>query len=213
MKAGKFVKILLAVGMLYGGVVGLRLIKGMINTIWPVSKPVPNVTLHDQSILDPEEEASHWDLPETEATEIQWTNHTNSVPGIVTLQKWSVSGRTYYQIHGPVNPDYGRNSPRYVICRIYLFNDYGIERWGVSLSDNKSVVCQSWIDNVAKSVPERRVQIVFKEDYLTVCFWTPAGQTVGNIVFEYQEEEYCAYLATEAPGTKDHDNVLRWTMP
>lgn len=178
-----------------------------------MSEPLPNVPLQDLVLLESSLGDDPWARPEEGVRAIHWSNRCRSIPGKVTLEKWSISGRTYYRLRGPVNPGYGQSSPRYIVSQVYLLGEHGIERWDFSISQDGQVVHEAWMNQARQQIAERQYRSEYAEDYLTVRFWVPPGRTIGNVIFHYQEEQFIAWVATERPGTKNHENYLRWEKP
>lgn len=213
MKTHRVRKVLLIVAAVWLTIMARSWVDAALERYWPMSQPLPNVPLQDLAVLDRTLGEDPWTRPQEGIRLIQWTNRLRSIPGRVTLEKWSVSGRTYYQLRGPVNPGYGQTSPRYIVSQVYLLGEHGIERWDLFVSQDGHVVHEGWMNQARKQIAKRQLCGEYAEDYLTVSFWVPPGRIVGNIVFHYQEEQFIAWVATEQAGTKNHDNFLRWEKP
>jgi hypothetical protein len=179
---------------------------------WPNSPVIPNIPLCDVAVINSALETDHWVCQDGEAEILSWSNFYGWVPGKVSLVKWASSNRTYYKIRGPIDPDYGRNGREYPICQVFLPIGFDFEQWEITLRDNEPVAILQR-DRLKKPLPARQIKIIVEDSYVTVTFWVPHGTIVGNIVFNYEEDEYTASVATEIPGTKGHDNILTWEMP
>jgi hypothetical protein len=187
-------------------------VKAAVDRLWPLAHAVPSIPLADMPFIETAIPHDIWSGDSTEATSIDWTNWSRSVPGKTTLAKWTNNGRTFYRVHGPVDPDYSPNSPVVIVCQVYFLRGTNAYRWDAVLEQG-CIVCTCFWDQITQRVPSRRVHSHVSKGTFTLTFWMAPDERLGNIVYYYYEGEYAAWLATELPGTQNHDNLLRWGMP
>jgi hypothetical protein len=134
-----------------------------------------------------------------QATMIQWRSQRGELPGKTTLKKWTVGDRTYYEICGPINPNFRdrgtlMSSQWGSIFACEVFFERGgsaYDQWIINpnqssiLHFSKPLTGDYHRDATHNQLPDSRYQVKVLDDRVWITFWCHNSDTPRNIVFNY----------------------------
>ncbi len=131
-------------------------------------------------------------------TSIPWRSRQGSMPGNVTLNKWVEGDRVYYQMSGPLNPEYrntGANNFQnpwgsFTACEVFFPRGGGrFDQWLITPTDAVILHYDKPRRHVSKSpLPSSRYRTEINGDWITVTFWCSRRDAPANIVFNCHGE-------------------------
>ena len=212
LRTGRMVRVLFVAVAIYSAVLGLRWLRQRLDYSYGTSATVPNVSIDDIPDISPVLGTGHWEPISQKVEVLRWSNRYESIPDRVSLIKWRDNNRTYYQIIGPVDPKYLFRKFESPTCEVFFPPSCDTKKWEFWM-DHGNVSFIAYTGSYRQSVATKCYNYEINEGYVTLSFWVPKIQFVGNIVFNYEKSDYSAWVATEEAGTKKHDNMLRWSLP
>jgi hypothetical protein len=222
MKIKRF-NVIVAAVVLGGALLAPSAISAVGKTLW---RPVEAAVAVQQSvgrIIAGDKTASAAFTSEgKEVTTMSWRSRNGDLPGKTTLKKWVAGDRTYYEISGPINPQFSDLAAdskghwgNYFACEVFFERGGSVyDQWIINPVDSfmyhysAPSSCGSKGRTGSSHLSDSRYQVRVEGDRTFITFWCKSSDTPRNIVFNYNNPS--------APGklnwvtTHEHQQNQHW---